>query len=258
MTLCDAAYGGDLEALRDRIARGDDVDGRDETGRAPLMRACISGHHECAHALIDAGAAVDKADNLGRTALMYACFGGHHECAQALIHEGAAVDNVDDDGWTALIHACHKGRHECAQALIDARADVELTNRGGQNALMIACQRQSSSSSAGKAACALTLLESMVPIRGAVVADQAASLKFACQRHRVLEVVLSTRRIKFAPAALVRASVLVSDVHSIIVDFARDMLVQQQLANLKLDGLAIVGDSSTCALRAPIEAKYSY
>jgi len=47
-------------------------------------------------------------------------------------------------------------------------------------------------------------------------------------------------------------------VHSIIVDFARDMLIQRQLASLKLDGLAIVGDSSTWASRAPIEAKYSY
>ena len=63
---------------------------------------------------------------------------------------------------------------------------------------------------------------------------------------------------EFAPAALEGASVHISDVNSIIVDFARDMLIQRQLANLKLDGLAIVGDSSASARRAPIEAKYSY
>ena len=162
--------------------------------------------------------------------------------------------------------ACRNGWHECARALIDAQANVELTDQDGKNALMFACERQQvvcqrkqSSFHAGKAACALVLLESMVPIREVVVADQTASLKFACERHQVLQVVLSTRHIlQFAPAALARASVHVSDVHSIIVDFARDMLVQRQLANLKLGGLAIVGDSSTCALRAPIEAKYSY
>ena len=63
---------------------------------------------------------------------------------------------------------------------------------------------------------------------------------------------------EFAPAAVEGASVHISDVNSIIVDFARDMLVQRQLANLELDGLAIVGDSSPSDLRAPIEANYSY
>ena len=63
MTLCDAAEYGHLEALRDGIARGDDVDGRDAVGRTPLMFACDSGHHECAQALIDAGAALDGVNN---------------------------------------------------------------------------------------------------------------------------------------------------------------------------------------------------
>ena len=148
-------------------------------GHTALIKACLSGHLECAQTLIDATAAVNKVDGSGWTVLMYACEWGHHECAQALIDAGAAVDLVDNIGKTALMHACHKGRHECAQALIDARADVELTDRGGQNALMIACQRQSSSHSAGKAACVLTLLESMVLSREVVVADQTASLAFA-------------------------------------------------------------------------------
>ena len=99
----------------------------------------------------------------------------------------------------------------------------------------------------------------MLPMREVVVADPTASLKLACERHQVLQVVLSTSHIiEFAPAALARASVYVSDVHSIIVDFAGDMLIRRQLANLKLDGLAIVGDSSPSDLRAPIEANYSY
>ena len=147
--------------------------------------------------------------------------------------------------------------------MIDAGAAADNLNNYGMTALVYACETPtyslSSSLPSGKAACALALLESIVPIREVVVADQTASLKFACERHQVLDLVLSTSHvIQFAPAALVRASVHVSDVHSIIVDFASDMLIQRQLASLKLDGLAIVGDSSTCALRAPIEAEYSY
>ena len=201
-------------------------------------------------------------DNDGGTALMYACYEGHHECAQAMIDAGAAVDIVNNNGWTALMWACASGHHECALALMDAGATVDKVSNNGSTALMLACQTRPNSSSSycvNKAACALALLESMLPIREVVVADQAASLKFACERHQVLQVVLSTRHIMtFAPAALARASAHVSDVHSIIVDFARDMLIQRQPENLGLDGLAIVGDTLTSALRAPIEAHYSY
>ena len=42
MFLHDAADDGDLEALRDRIARGDDVDRRVGAGLTPLTCACIS------------------------------------------------------------------------------------------------------------------------------------------------------------------------------------------------------------------------
>ena len=228
-----------------------------------LMWACEFGHHGCAQALIDAGASVDIVNNDGRTALMMACVHGHHECAQALIEAGAAVDMVNNNGNTALMHACNNGHHECAQALIDAHADLELTNEDGQSALMMACESPPSSYPQrvrqGKARCALALLAATAPIREVVGADQAVSLKLACERQQLLKVVVSTSHIiEFAPAALARASVHVSDVHSIIVDFARDMLVQLQLANLNLDGLAIVGDSSPSDVRAPIEANYSY
>ena len=226
------------------------------------MWACNRGHHECAEALVDAGAAVDMVSNGGWTALMEACEFGHHECAQALIEAGAAVDMVSNNGWTALMWACDEGHHECALALMDAGATVDKVNNNGSTALMLACQTRPNSSSSycvNKAACALALLESMLPIREVVVADPTASLKLACERHQVLQIVLRTRSsIAFAPAALARASAHVNDVHSIIVEFARDMLIQRQPENLGLDGLTIVGDTSTSAFRAPIEANYSY
>ena len=114
-------------ALRDRIARGDDVDGRDRARCTPLRYACGTGHQECAQALIDAGAAVDEVNNCGMTGLMWACITGRHECAQALIDTGAAVDVVSNYGWTALMKACDKGRHECTRALIASTEHGQTT-----------------------------------------------------------------------------------------------------------------------------------
>ena len=51
MSLHDAAWNGDLEALRDRIERGSGVDGRNGNGWTPLMEACLNDHLECAQAL---------------------------------------------------------------------------------------------------------------------------------------------------------------------------------------------------------------
>ena len=129
--------------MRDNIARGEDVDGRDGSGWTPLIQACDVGHLECAQALIEANAAVDTVDYGGSTALMGACVDGHHECAQALIAVGAAVDMVNNYGMTALMLACFWGQHECAQALLDAGAAVDHANHFGVTALMKAVESPS-------------------------------------------------------------------------------------------------------------------
>jgi hypothetical protein len=109
------------------------------------------------------------------------------------------------------------------------------------------------------------LLEAMAPIRGADFRDRAASFKFACERLQLLGEVLATSHvIEHASVLTVKARVLAltADAQGIVVDFARDVLIQRQNASdLTLDGislLASVGDSSTSAVRASIEAHYSY
>ena len=195
MSLHVAAFDGDLEALRERIERGENVDGRGELGWTPLTCACIFGHHECARALIDAG---------------------------------AALDMVNDNGYTALMCACDCDHHECAQALIDAQADLELTNRGGQNALMIACESPPSwytqSMRQGKIRCALAILAATAPIREPDSRDRAASLKFACGRLQLIEVVLAMKHAIGDAPPLARAKALQTDAQDVVVIFARDML----------------------------------
>ena len=195
-----------MEALRERIARGDDVDGRDGAGATPLRWACGMGHLECVQALIDANAAVDMVNNNGDTALMRACINGHHECAQALI---------------------------------DAQADLELMNRDGRNALMIACESPpsyySQSKRQGKIRCALAILAATAPIREPDSRDRAASLKLACDRLQLIEAVLaSTHVIEYAPL-LTRARDLQTDALGIIVTFAGEMLTIAKLQSLVVD-----------------------
>ena len=203
-----AIQDGDLTALRDRIARGDDVDGRDGAGWTPP--------------------------------LMFACFWGRHECAQALIDAGAALDTENNIGSTALMLACEMGHLECAQALIEVQADLELTNRVGKNALMIACESPppswlTQSQRQGRIRCALALLGATAPIQEADFPDRAASLQFAAQRLQLIETVLASPHIieGASPLASVRdlqrVQRLQTDAQGFLVNFASDMLANAKL-----------------------------
>jgi hypothetical protein len=161
--------------------------------------------------------------------------------------------------------ACVSGHYECTQALVDAQADLELTNRVGQNAMMMACESPPSyftqSQRQGRAKCALALLEATARIHEAGFPDRAASLKFAVERLQQIEVVLASTHVIEDAAVPLKARVLTltADAQGVFVDLTRDVLIQRQNASdLKLDELAIAGDSSTCALHAPIEATHSY
>ena len=151
---------------------------------------------------------------------MEACFEGHRECAQALIEANAAVDMADDGVLTALMLACDSAHHECAQVLIDAQADVELTNARGGNALMIATQSRRQN----RIWWALALLEATALIQETDFPDRAASLKFACGRLQLIEVVLASTYVIEAAPPLASVNALKIDAQGIVVSFASEML----------------------------------
>ena len=87
----------------------------------------------------------------------------------------------------------------------------------------------------GKIRCALALLAATAPIEVTDVPDQAASLKFACERLHLIEAVLaSTHVIEDAPQ-LARVRDLHTDAQGIIVTFAGELLTIAKLQRLVVD-----------------------
>lgn len=66
----DAAFAGDVEALKAALAAGADVNVVDVTERTPLLVASMNGYVEAMKALLEAGADVDAVDSDGDTALI--------------------------------------------------------------------------------------------------------------------------------------------------------------------------------------------
>jgi len=134
----DAARKGDIEAVKQHLAAGRNVNAKDDKGRTPLHRAAREGHKEVAELLIAAGAALNWKDKEGKTPLYHAARWGHTNIAALLIAAGADVNAKDDKGRTPLDRAVgyteiiallrnHGGRTaQELKALIDAAEEGNI------------------------------------------------------------------------------------------------------------------------------------
>ena len=92
ISIHDAAVDRNIEAVKQHLAAGTDVNAKDEEGWTPLHIAAIRGNKEIAELLIAKGADVNaKAEN-DNTPLHQAAFWGHSEIAELLISKGADVN----------------------------------------------------------------------------------------------------------------------------------------------------------------------
>lgn len=103
MDLHSAVVIGDLEALRQHIETGSDLNVL-EPSRAstPLITAAALGKTEAAKILIDAGADLNYQNNDGSTALHTATFFCRVEIVEVLLEKGADKTLKNNAGMTAL------------------------------------------------------------------------------------------------------------------------------------------------------------
>ena len=103
ISIHDAAGDGNIEAVKQHLAAGTDVNAKDDlTGLTPLFDAVSSGKKEVAALLIDKGADVNGKIAMGFTALHNAAGNGRYEIIELLIEKGADVNEKNDSGITPL------------------------------------------------------------------------------------------------------------------------------------------------------------
>jgi|GEM_PF-66680 len=138
--LFDAARAGDVEVLRSLLARGAQVDARDERGSTALILAAYHGKTDAVETLLDAGASPNLGDSArGNTALMGALFKGETESARRLLADPRTDVNARNAaGQTAAMFAALFGRAELVEALAARQADFALADAGGATAETLA------------------------------------------------------------------------------------------------------------------------
>ncbi|RLD93389.1 MAG: ankyrin repeat domain-containing protein [Bacteroidetes bacterium] len=103
MDIHTATLLGDLDAIKQHIAAGSDLDEKEPTlGSTPLISAAVFGKTEIAKALIEGGADVNLKNNEGSTALHSAAFLCRMEIVEMLLANGADKALLNNYGSTAL------------------------------------------------------------------------------------------------------------------------------------------------------------
>jgi ankyrin repeat protein len=166
----EAAKQGDVDAVKQFIVAGEDVNAKDKDGGTPLDLAIADNKTETAKLLrkhggkygsihtaandgdteavkefLATGVDVNAKDNLGstslhargRTPLHRAASGGHKEVVELLIAEGADLEAKDADGFTPLQYAAADGRKKIAELLIAKGADVNAKRGAPLNAAIL-------------------------------------------------------------------------------------------------------------------------
>ena len=102
ISIHSAAHQGSIEAVKQHLAAGTDVNTKNNAGATSLSVTVGKGHKEIIELLIAAGADVNAKNENVFTPLHSSAMHDHKEIAELLIAKGADVNSKNAQGWTPL------------------------------------------------------------------------------------------------------------------------------------------------------------
>jgi uncharacterized protein len=135
--LIDAAWANDLRRARALIARGADVNAKDNTVQSAYLISTSEGYLGLLNLTLEHGADVDSKDSFNGTGLIRAADRGHADIAGRLVRAKIEIDHINNLGWTALHEAIILGNGsrryvDTVRVLVAAGADLRLESQRDQ------------------------------------------------------------------------------------------------------------------------------
>ena len=137
--LLHACRYGDINAVKDYLDHGADIDHLGSEGRTPLDMVAFmrsNNHLKIARILIEHGADIEQPNEWGTTPFAQACNCHSLDIAKLLARHGANVDVRNEHGQTQLICAVQKNEYNVVRLLIEHGADINAVDLSDMTSLM--------------------------------------------------------------------------------------------------------------------------
>ncbi|MCB9493023.1 MAG: ankyrin repeat domain-containing protein [Epsilonproteobacteria bacterium] len=144
-TLLVAAKQGDLQAMKELLARGNvHVNSSDYSGQTALHYAVMQRRNDMVALLLALEPDLNRADWKKRTPLHYACMLGLSEIFRLLVYTGRANLSLQDEkGYTPLHYAVKKNNTSILQVLNEICSHynpyIDVVDKRGRTLLHLAC-----------------------------------------------------------------------------------------------------------------------
>lgn len=129
--LHDAAFEGNMEAMKRHLASGHPVDEPNGAGLSALHVAIKLTDTRMAAYLLECGADINHQDNNGNTPLILAVKKKDLDLVTFVVMRGADVNLANNEGITPLHQAAFSGNEKIVDFLLKAKADPHLKNNDG-------------------------------------------------------------------------------------------------------------------------------
>ena len=140
ISIHDAAGIGKIEAVKQYLDAGGDVNAKDKDSAAPLHYAAYNGNKEIVEMLISKGADLNISDNEAITPLHLSAKASDFEISQLLISSGANVNALTVKSISPLYEATtvESINPDLVKLLIDNKANINAKSKGGVTPLISA------------------------------------------------------------------------------------------------------------------------
>ncbi|XP_076863224.1 LOW QUALITY PROTEIN: ankyrin repeat domain-containing protein 26 [Brachyhypopomus gauderio] len=134
-----AAFTGHVAKLK-QLAKKNDLNQLDKENRTPLHIACVHGHTEVVHFLVESKVKLNLCDNQKRSALMKAVQCQQDRCVSVLLEHDADPNLVDINGNAALHMAARIPSLPVALQLLEHEANINAQNKEGNTPLIVSVE----------------------------------------------------------------------------------------------------------------------
>jgi len=123
-TIIRSSLNGNIEEVRLKISRGEDVNSKDEVRQTALMNSIRMGHNDIVKLLLACPQIkIHEKDIFGGSALYFAAYGNNREAARMLLRHpdmtSASANSKTEKGYTALVRAIKSKKREVLQELVN-------------------------------------------------------------------------------------------------------------------------------------------